>query len=90
MRNPLVPLGAELSKQFPAPVPGCDLAIQPKPRVSHKTLHPGLHSHQPSGLAAPEACLEISAGYAFFAYPGYKVAGENRTPKVVRGATSRV
>jgi len=30
--------------------------------VSHKTLHPGLMSLQPSGLATPEACLDISPG----------------------------
>jgi hypothetical protein len=49
------------------------------PRVSHKTLHPG--------LATPEACKYISPGYAFFAYPGKTFVRENRTPKVVRGAS---
>ena len=38
--------------------------------MSQKTLHPGLSSVQPSGLATPEACEYISPGYAFFAYPG--------------------
>ena len=70
----------------PCTPPGCDLPLPPKPRVSHKTLHPGLSSLQPSGLATPEACKEISPGYAFFAYPEYKVTSENRTPKAVRGA----
>jgi len=43
--------------------------------VSHKTLHPGLSSVQPFGLATPEACKYISPGYAFFAYPGKKFQG---------------
>jgi hypothetical protein len=30
--------------------------------VSHKTLHPGLHFWQPSGLRTPEACWNISPG----------------------------
>jgi hypothetical protein len=70
---------------IPAPLPGCDLSLEPNPRVSHKTLHQRLHSLQPSGLATPEACKKISPGYAFFAYPGYTVANEKRTPKAVRG-----
>jgi vitamin B12 transporter len=77
--------GATLSPIIPGTPPGCDQFSQPKPRVSHKTLHQGLISMQPSGLATPEACKEISPGYAFFAYPGYKVLGENLTPKAVRG-----
>src|SRR5438132_12461500 len=40
---------------------------------------------QPFGLATPEACKNISPGYAFFAYPGQTFPGDNRTPKVVRG-----
>ena len=53
--------------------------------MSHKTLHPELSSLQPFGLATPEACKNISPGYAFFAYPGKTFPRENRTPKVVRG-----
>jgi hypothetical protein len=45
-------------------------------------------SNQPSGLSTPEACKKISPGYAFFAYPGYHVARENRAPKAVRGVAS--
>lgn len=62
--------GSLASKPILAPLPGCDLRLQSNPRVSHKTLHPGLSSLQPSRLATPEACMEISPGYAFFAYPG--------------------
>jgi len=40
---------------------------------------------QPFGLATPEACKNISPGYALFAYPGKTFRGENRTPKMVRG-----
>ena len=84
--NPL--LGeAELSKIILAPLPGCDSPVDSKPRVSHKTLHPGLSSVQPFGLATPEACKYISPGYAFFACPG-KGLRENCTPKVVRGVAS--
>ena len=43
-------------------------------------------SDQPSGLGTPEACENISPGYAFFAYPGFAFRSKNRTPKVVRGA----
>src|SRR5437868_12279924 len=63
-------IGPELSKIILAPLPGCDCPVDSKPRVSHKTLHPGLSSLQPFGLATPEACKDISSGYAFFAYPG--------------------
>ena len=45
-------------------------------------------SIQPSGLATPEACKYISPGYAFFAYPGEKCCGDDRTPEVVRGLSS--
>jgi len=69
-----------------APLPGCDLHNNSNPRVSHKTLHPGLISMQAFGLATPEACKYISPGYAFFAYRGKTFVRENRTPKVVRGA----
>ncbi len=69
-----------------APLPGCNFAIDSKPRVSHKTLHPGLISLQPSRLATPEACKDFSPGYAFFAYPGKTFPEGNRTPKVVRGS----
>src|SRR5205085_11864449 len=58
------------SKIILAPLPGCGSPVDSRPRVSHKTLHPGLHSVQPFGLATPEACKYISPGYAFFAYPG--------------------
>ena len=44
-----------------------------------------LFSLQSFGLATPEACKNISPGYAFFAYPGKTFPGENRTPEVVRG-----
>jgi len=43
---------------------------------------------QPSGLATPEACKDISPGYAFFAYPGKTISRENRTPVGVRGLCS--
>src|SRR5437867_6258511 len=71
-----------------APLPGCDFPVDSKPRVSHKTLHPGLSSMQPSGLATPEACKRISPGYAFFAYPGKTSRAQTRTPKVVRGLSA--
>ena len=63
-------------------------SLRAHPRVSHKTLHPGLISVQPSGLGTPEACKNISPGYAFFAYPGKTFTAENRTPEVVRGLAS--
>src|SRR5437867_5489269 len=68
-----------------APLPGCDFPVDSKPRVSHKTLHPGLSSVQPFGLATPEACKNISPGYAFFAYPGKTFPSENRIPEAMRG-----
>src|SRR5438094_4030681 len=67
---------------------GVRFSRRSKPRVSHKTLHPGLSSLQPFGLATPEACTYISPGYAFLAYPGKTFTGENRTPEVVRGLAS--
>jgi hypothetical protein len=68
-----------------APLPGCVLTANALPRVSHKTLHPGLISKQPFGLRTPKACKYISPGYAFFAYPVETFPHENRTPKWVRG-----
>ena len=47
------------------------------PRVSHKTLHAGLISMQPFGLATPEACKYVSPGYAPFAYPGLTFEARN-------------
>ena len=45
-------------------------------------------SDQPSGLGTPEACENISPGYAFFAYPGYECRNKTRTPEVVRGVAA--
>src|SRR5438876_6524856 len=81
--NPRTPSGSP-----PGPLRGAFSRIDFNPRVSHKTLHPGLSSLQPFGLATPEACTYISPGYAFFAYPGKTFTGENRTPEVVRGLAS--
>src|SRR5262249_28964968 len=55
------------------------------PRVLHKMLHLGLPSLQPFGLRTPEACKNISPGYASFAYPGWKFPRDERTPEAVRG-----
>src|SRR5437868_14064027 len=80
-------IGPELSKIILAPLPGCDSPVDSTPRVSHKTLHPGLSSVQPFGLATPEACKHISHGYAFFAYPG---KGSRRELHPGGGARSRM
>jgi hypothetical protein len=74
-------------KMILAPLPGASFSQTLQPRVSHKTLHPGLISNQPSGLSTPKACKYISPGYASFAYPGKTFRPENRTPKRVRGVS---
>jgi hypothetical protein len=57
----------------PCTPPECISLREPMPRVLHKTLHAGLISMQPFALATPEACKDISSGYAFFCVPGANV-----------------
>ena len=62
--------GSAVQIGFLAPLQGAGGCMDKQPRVSHKTLHPGLIFLQPSGLRTPEAWSDFSPGYAFFAYPG--------------------
>src|SRR5438093_12639404 len=73
--NPCTPAGVRFSRRFETPGVAQNAA-------------PGALSRQPSGLRTPEACKYLSPGYAFFAYPGIRLAGKNRTPTAVRGVAT--
>ena len=56
-----------------------------QPQVSHKTLHLGLISFQPSGLARRRRDRKLARGGAFFATPLVCNASGKCTPVGVRG-----
>jgi hypothetical protein len=77
-----------LFKRIPAPFPGCGYSANTQPRVSLKTVHPGLISRSLPGGARQTRAGMLARGYAFLAYPAKMFPHENRTPKGVRGMSA--